>query len=361
MAKKRKLKKGVWIALLFILIVITGCFAGWLWYQTELQPVSDSEEKIALEVKEGESLDDVLKSLNEKGLIRSDLAVKIYGATHRDLNRYAGTFLLSPDMSAPQILEYLSSPDNIEKSYAVVTIPEGTWAKEIAKILEANIPGHTADEYLALWNNPDYIQTLSQDYEFIHPDQLNNDQFFVRLEGYLFPETYHMEYDMTPDQITRMMLDQFNVVYQEYKPQIEASPYTMEQIVTLASIVQFESGNAADMAQIARVFYNRLDQGMPLQSSVTVCYALYDQFTNAQDCETNTDIDSPYNTYQHEGLPIGPILNPGKEAIHAVLEPAENDYLYFVADIHGDGSVHYATTFEEHQANIDRFGLTIGE
>lgn len=359
MAVKRKRRTGVWISILLVLVLAAGAAASYLWYKAGLTPVSSSTETTAVEITDGESFDTLIADLKSKGLIKDELPAKIYSAVSKGHALYAGTFLLSPSMSVPDIFAYLSNPENIESSYAVITVPEGAWAKQIAQTLSEKIPRHTAQEYLDLWNNTDYINTLAQSYEFIHPDQLANDQFFVKLEGYLFPETYYMEYDMTPDQITRMMLDQFNTVYQKYKAQFESSPYTVEQLVTLASIVQFESGNAQDMKDIARVFYNRLDQGMKLQSSVTVCYALYDNFSSAEDCETNYDIDSPYNTYLYDGLPIGPILNPGEAAIQAVLEPADNDYLYFVADIHGDGSVHFARTYEEHQANIEQYNLSI--
>ena len=108
---------------------------------------------------------------------------------------------------------------------------------------------------------------------------------------------------------------------------------------------------------IAGVFQNRMKLGMSLDSSVTVCYALYDDMTSGEDCEVNTHIDSPYNTYKNAGLPIGPILNPGAAAIDAVLHPKDNDYLYFVADIYGDGKVYYAKTLQEQEANIDKYNL----
>lgn len=360
MASKRKRRTGLWIALLLIAILITAAGGGYMWYQHGLKPVSEQSEAVTIEVGEGQSKDSLIRELKEKGLIREELPAKIYASLDKKFTLYAGAFILSPSMSVPEIFDYLSKPENIESSHVAVTVPEGAWAKQIAQIISEKIPGHTAQEYIDLWNSMDYINTLSQTYPFIKPDQLSNDQFFVRLEGYLFPNTYYMDLDMNPDEITRMMLDQFSAVYEKYKAQFDASPYSIEQLVTLASIVQFEGGTEQNMKDIARVFYNRLDQNMMLQSSVTVCYALYDNFSSAQDCETNTDIDSPYNTYQHEGLPIGPILNPGEAAIQAVLEPADNDYLYFVADIHGDGAVHFARTYEEHQANIERFNLTIG-
>lgn len=104
-------------------------------------------------------------------------------------------------------------------------------------------------------------------------------------------------------------------MYKENKKAFDKSDLSIHQIISLASVVQFEASEPSDMAKIAGVFYNRLDQGMKLQSSVTVCYALYDDFNDPKDCETNPEVDSPYNTYLHEGLPIGPILNPGMKPL----------------------------------------------
>lgn len=97
------------------------------------------------------------------------------------------------------------------------------------------------------------------------------------------------------------------------------------------------------------------DYHVHTESSVTVCYALYEDYEHAEDCELNSNIDSPYNTYLNAGLPIGPILNPGKDAIDAALHPQESDYLYFMADIYGDGKVYYAKTLEEHEANVSQY------
>ena len=183
----------------------------------------------------------------------------------------------------------------------------------------------------------------------------------MKLEGYLFPDTYFLEKDDSLDDITRVMLDRFDVMYKENKKAFDKSDLSIHQIISLASVVQFEASKPGDMAKIAGVFYNRLDQGMKLQSSVTVCYALYDDFNDPKDCETNPEVDSLYNTYLHEGLPIGPILNPGDEAIKAVLNPKKTDYLFFAADIYNkvDGKVHYTKTYEEHLEECEKLGLNL--
>lgn len=357
---RRHRKWPVVLAVVIILILLAACGGG-LWFVSQLKPTGTADQEVTVEVTEGESYDALLQDLADQDLIRSDFAAKVYTRLHGAQDHYAGQFVLNRGMSTEEVLAYLANPDNAEQTYAVVTVPEGYWAKQVAAVLSEAFPQYSAESFLELWNSADYIQELAGTYSFLNPEILDNEQYFVKLEGYLFPETYYLEKDMDQDAITRTFLNQFQTVYEKYREQIEASGMSLEQILTLASIVQFESGDPAVMPDIARVFLNRLDQNMMLQSSVTVCYALYDQFTSAQDCETNPDVESPYNTYQNEGLPIGPILNPGEDAIRAVLEPADNDYLYFVADIHGDGSVHFAKTWEEHEANVEKYNLNISE
>ena len=150
-------------------------------------------------------------------------------------------------------------------------------------------------------------------------------------------------------------MNQFEKVYETYKDDLSSSNVSMHDIITMASMVQYEASTTEDMGLVSGVFYNRLAINMHLGSSVTICYALYDEYKTAEDCELNANIDSPYNTYLYAGLPVGPILNPGKDAIMAALHPTENDYYYFMADIYGDGTVYYARTQEEHDANVNKY------
>lgn len=357
--KKRRLRRGLVVTLIILILILLATGGFYLWYANELRPTGTASEEKTIEIAEGETYEQLLDQLQSEGLIRSADAAKIYSKLSGDHTHFAGNFRLNKGMSTQEVLKYLSDQNNMEQTYAVVTIPEGYWAKQIAEVLSSHFPEYKAEDFMNLWNDMDYINQLAADYPFLNPEVLSNEQLFVKLEGYLFPETYYIDYGSSMDQITRTFLDQFDKVYEKYKAEIEASPYNLEQLLTLASIVQFESGNAAEMPVIAGIFYNRLDQNMPLQSSVTVCYALQEKFDSAQACETNTDIDSPYNTYMYPGIPIGPILNPGEEAIKAGLEPQASDYLYFVSDIHGDGSIHYATTYEEHLANVEKYNLNI--
>jgi UPF0755 protein len=188
-------------------------------------------------------------------------------------------------------------------------------------------------------------------------EEIFRDNIRYRLEGYLAPNTYQFFHETDAKTVTEKILDQQLVVYNTYKDQIEASGHSIHEIYTLASIVQYESGKPDDMKMIAGVFLNRLKDGWPLQSSVTVCYAMdEDNGENWLACEAsaNAEFDSPYNTYKYPGLPPGPIVNPGAEAIEAVLNPTESDYYYFMADV-STGQVYYAKTLDEHNANVAKY------
>lgn len=340
------------ILTILLLLIIAAVGVVGLYARSCLKPTGDGTVTAVITIEEGQTFDDVLDQLENDHLIKSKDVAKIY-AKFNDVSYYAGNYTMNDGMDLDEIFAYLSDPSNAHADAIIVTIPEGKWAKEIADILSHSF-NYAPEEFLSAWNDPSYLQTLCNDYEFLNFDDINNDQYRVKLEGYLFPETYSMDVNSSVDTITRTLLNQFNKMYQEYKTDFNKSDLSIHQIVTFASIVQFESGYEQDMPTIASVFYNRLEAGMNMGSSVTVCYALYDDFNDPKDCEIQTDIDSPYNTYLYTGLPIGPILNAGKAAFDAVLHPAQTNYYFFLADIYGDGTVYYSETEDEHyQKQVD--------
>lgn len=350
---KKKQNKLVTIAILLVLLIAFAGFGGRFYYTSNLKPVATESEIVEFEVVEGDSISSVISRLQEQGIIKSSTISKWYAKFHSLHNLKVGFFTLDKAWDTPEILAYLNDANNAGAHQAIITFREGIWAKDIAALIETNlhIP---ANDLLALWNDDAYVQTLIDKYEFLD-NSILNDQTKVKLEGYLYPETYSFDMDATKEEITETFLNQFRKVYDEIKGDVSASGKSMHDIITLASMVQYESKTVEDMYLISSVFENRLKIDMPLQSSVTVCYALYEAYEKAEDCEMNANIDSPYNTYMHAGLPVGPILNPGKDAILAVLHPKETDYLYFMADIYGDGTVYYAKTLEEHNANVNKY------
>ena len=351
----------MFVLVALLVVVICGAFSA-IFITRGLKATGNGDKKIVLTIEENESFSSLLEDMQDKGLIRSSSVAKFYSKIKHKTNYVAGTFELNDGMSLSEILSYISDASNIKQNYLTLTIPEGKWAKEIAENISTLYDGkYTQSQILKKWNDIDYIKKLASDYSFFNVSDLNNSNYKVKLEGYLFPDTYYLEKDNSIDDITRIMLDRFQQMYDENKKAFNKSDYSIHEIVSLASVVQFEASSTEDMQKIAGVFKNRLDQGMMLQSSVTVCYALYDDFNDPQDCETNSTVDSPYNTYLHTGIPIGPILNPGEEAIKAVLHPDSNDYLYFAADIYKkkDGGVYYSKTYEEHLAICEELGLNL--
>ena len=355
----KKRSRGKKIAVFMIAILILGIAGLGLFAWKNLGPTGDGSTSVDFEIAEGETFDSVLTNLKEEGLISSVQVVDLYAKLTSHDQYYAGLFALNDGMSASELLETIADESKILHESVSLTIPEGTWAKEVAASISELFPQYSEDEILTQWNDLDYLTELAADYSFLNIDDLNHSEYNVALEGYLFPETYFLDLDSDIDTITRTFLDQFARIYNEHQSEFESSEYSVHELVTLASIVQFESGSTKEMPMIAGVFYNRLADQMNLESSVTVCYALYDEFDDPQDCETETDVESPYNTYLNPGLPIGPILNPGEDALVAVLEPEDSDYYFFAADINGDGSVHYSKTYEEHMAICEELGLIL--
>lgn len=353
--KKRRARRIFFLCFLVFLLIVGGTFG---FYSYSLRPTGDGSKKVAFEIKENASFDQVVDELKADDLIHSKTMSKLYAKMNKQNSYYAGKFELDNGMSTKDILAYIGNPKNSKKEQVTLTVPEGKWAKEVAEALAKKFP-YKASEIEKKWNDMAYIKKLSKDYTFLDPSVLNNSDYKIKLEGYLFPDTYSFNGDASIDEITRTFLNRFQKVYDEHKTEIKKSGYSLQEILSLASVVQFESSTNADMKKIAGVFYNRLNEGMKLDSSVTVCYALYDKYEDPTDCEVKTDVDSPYNTYLHSGLPIGPILNPGEQAIKAVLHPTKTDDLYFLADINGDGKVYYSKTLEEHEAKMKELGLVL--
>ena len=344
---KRKIKWKRWlIAAAVVVLVIAG--ALYTWYLNALSAVNERRQDVVFVVESGENMDSVLERLQEENLIKNSFLVSLHARISGLTQTWEGVFTLNDTMSADEILRRLNDADEAKPHQTLITFPEGSWAKDYAALIEENL-GISVEELIAKWNDMEYIRTLAQDYAFLDADTLDNKDYRVRLEGYLFP-----------------CIDHFQEIYEKSAHDYEDSDMSIHELITLASIVQYEASTAEDMKTIAGVFYNRLQEGMPLQSTVTVCYALYDDLDRSDSeswkaCEASTDIDSPYNTYLNEGLPIGPIVNPGEQAIEAVLHPDENDYLYFIADINGvrgeQGKVYYSTTYEEHRQLQEELGL----
>ena len=345
---------GLKILLCLVLIAMIGAGGAFLYYQSQLNPVNEQAESVVFEVKSGETLNAVLPRLENEGLINSALFSKIYIKLNGAGSLAAGKFNLSASMSTSEIIATITNATKLIHDDISITFIEGEWLKHMSEKFEESL-GIDADELLELWNDESYVRSLMNEYPFLTEEIFNEESRFL-LEGYLMPNTYSFAKGFDAKTVTEKMLSQTLKVYNQFKKQMDSHDLSIHELFTLASIVQYEASKIEDMRMIAGVFYNRMEIGMKLKSSVTVCYAIdIDKGDSWKACEVNPTYDSPYNTYMVTGLPPGPILNPGVDAIDAVLNPTESNYYYFMADVYGDGTVYYAETYAQHLALVNKY------
>jgi len=302
-----------------------------------ISPAGVDEKEEVFIVKKGAGLRAVATELEERRLIRSRHLFMVWailrGGT-RDIK--AGEYTLSQSLPPVRIFHILAS--GAVKTYPV-TIPEGLTAEQIADILaKKNLIDK--GEFMSLVGD----KTLVASYHIDGPS----------LEGYLYPDTYLISRDMGAKGLVDLMVNRFWHVYNSLIRDQKSSAGGLSQlreVVTLASIVEKETGLAEERPIIASVFLNRLKKRMRLESDPTVIYGLKDFDGNLKREDLRTP--SPYNTYIHHGLPPGPIANPGREALSAVIDPVKTDYLYFVSK--NDGSHYFSTTLKEHNRAVARF------
>lgn len=314
--------KKIFIFFLILAIFFIGLY---IWWKNGIAPVdtANTANKTFI-VMEGEGTRAIVDDLKKSGLIRDPIVFfLLLKKTGIDGKIQAGQFLLSPSMSADEILQKLQ----VGKFDVSVTIPEGKRAEEIADIFQEKIP-----QYDETW-------------------RLQLDQN----EGYLFPDTYLFPQDAGIEQIIAIMKNNFGKKYTQVTGNTTLS---QKDIVILASLIEREVKHAQDRPLVSSVIHNRLNLGMKLDIDATVQYAL--GFDPAQHTwwkkeltKDDLNIDSPYNTYLNPGLPPGPIANPGLASLVAAAKPAQTDFLYYVSDKQGNN--HYARTLEEHNANINKY------
>ena len=310
----------------------------------------NTEGAVVLVVEMGDSTGDIADKLLEMGLINNTFVFSLMSKVNGFDGAYvAGTHYLIPGLSYDEIMYFLT----LEPSQVTVTIPEGTTYVELKEILhEAGLNFDDA-EFDECMNSPD----LFVDYDFISAIEIDPDRDYI-LAGYLYPDTYKFDVNASPETIIRKFLNNMeNKLYDEYYVRAEQIGMSMDEVITLASIIQQESGKVSDMMYISAVFHNRLDSDDEsmnyLGSSATINYLVELQggTPSLLHTEAETSIDSPYNTYTHPGLPPGPICMPGLDAISAALYPEPNcGYMYFCAT--GDGGTAFAVTLSEHEANV---------
>ncbi|MBM7597861.1 UPF0755 protein [Virgibacillus halotolerans] len=342
----KKVRKIVAIIILsLVVILLIGCIFGYTYIKSALNPVDpNSTEEITVDIPIGSSSSTIAKLLEENGLIKDARVFRFYTKFKNESNFQAGEYTFKPSMTLNEFIQSLKSGKVVAKPVYKVTIPEGKSIDEIAEIYAKELP-FSKKEFLKQVNDPDYIKELMEEYPKILTKDILDKDIRTPLEGYLFAATYNFyEEEPSVKSVVMEMMDKTEEVLSDYTEDIEENDYSIHEIVTLASLVEKESGTKDQREQIAGVFYNRLDEGMKLQTDPTVLYALGEHKGKVLSKDLKTD--SPYNTYQVDTLPVGPISNFAVSSLDAVLHPEDSDYIYFLHD--DKGNIYFSETHEEH-------------
>ena len=342
--------------LIVILSVIVGLIlVGVITFIVLLSPVSKSEDIVEFTVKKGEGKEKIVENLKDAKLIKSKYATFIYIVLSGKKNLQAGSYEFSRNMSVKDIITSLSTGNvvNVKRDEVRITFKEGDTLKNFVTMV-ANETNIDYDEAIKKLSDKAYLKGLIADYWFLTDDILDEDIYFP-LEGYLYPETYNFYKETNIEQVIRKVLNVTNERLEPLKSKIENSKYNIHELLTIASIAEKEANTNSDRAMVTQVIYKRLGLNMALGMDVTSYYGVQKEMT-----ETITQLDlndkNPYNTRVTTfiGLPVGPICNPSIGSINAALEPADTDYLYFVADIL-TGKVYFAKTNEEFNALVKKY------
>jgi len=322
------------------LVLLAGaCLALWAaatWtLDWLLSPPAAQAEAVLFDVPVGSSLSSVGRALAAAGLVRSPRAFALLGRWRHVQGRLqAGEYELSATMPAGQILQMMAEGKVHTLEFLV---PEGITAAEIAERLGA-LDLCSPEEFMAVVKDPASPAAFGVE--------------GPGLEGYLFPQTYRLPHGLPAREIVRRLVDEFHTAWGGIAEGASRQGLSMRTVVILASIIEKETGLSEERPLIASVFRNRLAHGMRLESDPTVIYGIdgFEGSLHRVDLENGAN---PYNTYRIQGLPPGPIANPGAAALRAVVERANTDYFYFVS--RNDGGHVFSHSYQEHVANVDRY------
>ena len=362
--KKKSHLKGFLVTVLILLILLgAGGFFGLRYAESALQPVDPSSKQyMTVQIPDGSNAQEIGSTLEKSGVIKNGLVFTLY-VKYKNYNELkSGYYNLQKSMSVEDVIKELQkggTPEPQEVTLASLTIPEGYTLEQIAQTvgqLQGNFKEPlTAEAFLAKVQDENFIaQEVTKYPNLLESLPTKDSGVRYRLEGYLFPATYTIKENTTVESLIDEMLAAMDKNLSSHYATIKEKNLTVNELLTIASLVEKEGAKTEDRKLIAGVFYNRLNLGMPLQSNIAILYAegkLGQNISLADDAAIDTSIDSPYNDYTKVGLMPGPVDSPSLDAIESSINQTKSDYLYFVANVQ-DGKVYYATTLEEHDRNV---------
>ena len=362
--KKKSHLKAFFISLLiFLALISAGGYFGYQYVQSSLLPVdANSKEYVTVQIPEGSNVQEIGSALEHSGVIKHGVIFAFYAKYKNYSDLKAGYYNLQKSMSTEDIIKELQkggTPEPQEPSLADLTIPEGYTIDQIAQAV-GQLQGEfkeplTAEAFLAKVQDDNFIsQEVAKYPNLLESLPTKESGVRYRLEGYLFPATYSIKESTTIESLIDEMLAAMDKTLTPHYSAIKSKNLTVNELLTIASLVEKEGAKTEDRKLIAGVFYNRLNLGMPLQSNIAILYAqgkLGQNISLADDAGIDTSINSPYNVYTKPGLMPGPVDSPSKDAIEASINQTKSENLYFVANV-TDGKVYYAVTQEEHDRNV---------
>jgi UPF0755 protein len=324
---------------LIVLLIPSVCFVYFNYF------VPSNTKKVIFEISRGTGLREIATKIEKCGVVKSDKIFILYAMFKGKHNRLqAGEYEFSPGESMSDVIEKIARGDVIVRK---ITIPEGLNINEIADLLESK-GVISRREFIEKATRADLAKELIG-------------KPLSSFEGYLFPETYYYKKGVTAEELINMMTSRFKITWNSLEIRRDEIDLTDQEIVTLASIIEKETGDPSERNMISEVFHNRLKLGMRLESDPTVIYALGNNFDGDLTRE-KLKTTSNYNTYRISGLPPGPIANPGKASLEAALNPTDFNYLYFVSM--GEGRHEFSTSYRDHRKAVNKYqkrSRTIGK
>jgi UPF0755 protein len=333
------------ITIVFLLLIGVMASGGYLYIQSALKPVNtESKEEKKVEIPIGSSVTGIANILEDNGIIKDAKVFKYYVKFKNESGFMAGEYTLSPSMTLPTIINNLKTGKVTREVALKLTLPEGIQLKQIAEIISSKTNQKSDDVFKTL-NDPSFIKSLMEKYPELLTEEILAKNIKYPLEGYLFPATYSF-YKVNPslEEVVSEMLNQTKKVLGKFEVEMVELKYSPHELLTMASLIEEEATEQVDRHKISSVFYNRIEEGMPLQTDPTVLYAQgkHKERVYYKDLE----VDSPYNTYKVTGLPPSPIANAGEMSIEAALYPEETEFLFFLAT--AEGEVLFSKSLDEH-------------
>ena len=364
--KKKKFRFVRFLVTLLILLALLGVggFYGYRYAESALQPIDPSSKQyVKVQIPEGSNSQEIGSILEKSGLIKHGLLFTAYVKYKNYSDLKSGYYNLQKSMSTEDLIKALQkggTPEPQEVVYANLIIPEGFTLEQIAQTV-AQLQGEfkeplTTEAFMAKVQDENFIaQEVARYPKLLESLPAKDSGVRYRLEGYLFPATYTIKESTTIESLIDEMLATMDKNLSPHYATIKEKNLTVNEVLTIASLVEKEGAKTEDRKLIAGVFYNRLNLGMPLQSNIAILYAegkLGQKISLADDVAIDTAIDSPYNVYTNIGLMPGPVDSPSLDAIESSINQTKSDNLFFVANVQ-DGKVYFAATKEEHDKNVE--------